>query len=92
MHGGVFYRRETHGGTTLRAIKQRVQERAFLKEMNDINQEIEEPSKKDQKAQEKAEKRRYAKESIKKRCERWRKAMQGNIKALNELLIESGLL
>ena len=31
MHGGVFYKREKHGETTLRAIKQRKQERALLK-------------------------------------------------------------
>ena len=41
MHGGVFYKRETHGGTTLRAIRQRKQERALLKEMKEINAEIE---------------------------------------------------
>lgn len=44
MHGGVFYRRETHGGTTLRAIRQRKQEMALLKEMKAINKEIEESS------------------------------------------------
>lgn len=33
MHGGVFYKRETHGGTTLRAIAKRKQEKDFLKEM-----------------------------------------------------------
>lgn len=42
MHGGVFYKRETHGDTTLRAIRQRKQERAFLKEMKALNREIEE--------------------------------------------------
>ena len=42
MHGGVFCRRETHGNTTLRAIKQRRQERAFLKEMKALNKEIDE--------------------------------------------------
>jgi hypothetical protein len=36
MHGGVFYRRETHGGKTLRAIKQRKHERALLKEMKAV--------------------------------------------------------
>ena len=36
MHGGVFYRRETHGGKTLRAIKQRKYERALLREMKAI--------------------------------------------------------
>lgn len=41
MHGGMFYKRETHGGTTLRAIRQRKQEMAFLKEMKEINAEIE---------------------------------------------------
>ena len=42
MHGGAFYKRETHGDTTLRAIKQRKQERALLKEMKALNKEIEE--------------------------------------------------
>jgi len=42
MHGGVFYRRETHGKTTLRAKNQRKQERAFLKEMKSITREIKE--------------------------------------------------
>lgn len=41
MHGGVFYKRETHGNKTLRAIKQRKQERAFLNEMKALNAEIE---------------------------------------------------
>jgi hypothetical protein len=34
--GGVFYKREKHGGKTLRAIEQRKRERAFLKEMKAI--------------------------------------------------------
>jgi hypothetical protein len=42
MHGGVFYKRETHGATTLRAIKQRRQERSLLREMKAVNKEIEE--------------------------------------------------
>ncbi len=41
MHGGVFYKRETHGRKTLRAIKQREQERAILKEMRDVSREVE---------------------------------------------------
>lgn len=40
MHGGVFYRRETHGGTTLRAIEKRKKERTMLKEMRAVNREI----------------------------------------------------
>lgn len=40
MHGGVFYKREIHGEKTLRAIKQRRQERKLLTEMRDIFQEI----------------------------------------------------
>lgn len=31
MHGGVFYRRETHGRTTLRAKKRRTMERSIIK-------------------------------------------------------------
>ena len=42
MHGGVFYKRETHGKTTLRAKEQRKQERAFLKEMKSVSREIKE--------------------------------------------------
>ena len=42
MHGGVFYMRETHGCTTLRAKAERRKERAFVKEMDNINIEIEE--------------------------------------------------
>lgn len=41
MHGGVFYRRETHGRATLRAKEQRKSERAFLKEMKAVSNEIE---------------------------------------------------
>lgn len=41
MHGGVFHKRETHGNKTLRAIKQRKNERSFLKEMKAVNSEIE---------------------------------------------------
>ncbi len=40
MHGGVFYKRETHGMTTLRAKKQRKAERAFLREMKAVSREI----------------------------------------------------
>lgn len=42
MHGGVFYRREIHGKTTLRAKAQRKQEQAFLKEMKALTKELEE--------------------------------------------------
>jgi hypothetical protein len=41
MHGGVFYKRETHGGTTLRAKAKRKRERMFLKEMKAVNEEVE---------------------------------------------------
>lgn len=40
MHGGVFYRRETHGGKTLRAKSERKKENAFLREMKAFNKEI----------------------------------------------------
>ncbi len=40
MHGGVFYRRETHGGTTLRAIARRKKELTVLKEMKTAHKEI----------------------------------------------------
>lgn len=40
MHGGVFYKRETHGGTTLRAIEKRKKERAILRELKAVNREI----------------------------------------------------
>lgn len=40
MHGGVFYKRETHGGTTLRAQAQRKRERDLLNDMKNINQEV----------------------------------------------------
>ena len=40
MHGGVFCRRETHGGTTLRAIKGRKMERALLRDMKAVSGEI----------------------------------------------------
>lgn len=42
MHGGVFYKRETHGCFTLRAKAERRKERAFLREMLAISKEIEE--------------------------------------------------
>lgn len=41
MHGGVFFRRETHGRATLRAKAQRKGERYFLKEIKLITKEIE---------------------------------------------------
>lgn len=40
MHGGVFYKREKHGGTTLRAIAKRRRERAVLREMKKVCREI----------------------------------------------------
>jgi len=40
MHGGVFYKRETHGGTTLRAIKQRKEERILFRELECLNRAI----------------------------------------------------
>lgn len=40
MHGGVFFKRETHGGTTLRAIARRKKERAILREMRAVNRAI----------------------------------------------------
>jgi hypothetical protein len=40
MHGGVFFRRETHGKTTLKAKEQRKKERGFLKELKAISKEI----------------------------------------------------
>ncbi|KKL26049.1 hypothetical protein LCGC14_2399190, partial [marine sediment metagenome] len=41
MHGGVFFRRETHGRTTLRAIKERKEQRKLLREMKAVNEKIE---------------------------------------------------
>jgi hypothetical protein len=40
MHGGVFFRRETHGGATLMAKARRKRERAVLREMKAISREI----------------------------------------------------
>lgn len=40
MHGGVFYKREVHGGMTLRAIARRKKERAILQEMKSIVRKI----------------------------------------------------
>lgn len=42
MHGGCFYKKETHGRTTLLAKKERKQERRFLKEMKAFSKDIEE--------------------------------------------------
>jgi hypothetical protein len=42
MHGGVFYMRETHGCTTLRAKAERSRERELLREMTSINSKIDE--------------------------------------------------
>lgn len=41
MHGGAFYKKETHGATTLRAIEQRNKEKLLLKELKSFNKEIE---------------------------------------------------
>ncbi len=41
MHGGVFSRLEKHGRSTLKAKAERKQERAFLKEMKELNAELE---------------------------------------------------
>lgn len=40
MHGGVFFRREKHGGATLRAKESRKRERVILKEMKAVNRGI----------------------------------------------------
>ena len=40
MHGGMFFKRETHGRTTLRARAMRKLERALLIEMKSLNKEI----------------------------------------------------
>lgn len=40
MHGGVFFRREKHGGMTLRAKERRKKEREILREMRACNREI----------------------------------------------------
>lgn len=40
MHGGIFFRREIHGGTTLRAIRRRKHERAVLKQMKEFNRKV----------------------------------------------------
>ena len=45
MHGGVFYKRETHGGTTLRAIEHRRKERELLREMKKAARTIHEAEK-----------------------------------------------
>lgn len=45
MHGGVFCRREIHGNSTLRAKAERKKERAFLREMRAVNEEIEKAAK-----------------------------------------------
>lgn len=42
MHGGVFYRRETHGRKTLRAIAERKRESEFLRELKAVNKQIKE--------------------------------------------------
>ena len=41
MHGGVFFKREKHGGMTLRAKARRKSERAILRQMKAICKEIE---------------------------------------------------
>ena len=40
MHGGVYYKREKHGGITLRALEKRRRERSILKEMRRVSREI----------------------------------------------------
>ena len=40
MHGGVFFKREKHGGATLRAKARRKRELSILKEMKMISSEI----------------------------------------------------
>lgn len=40
MHGGVFFKREKHGGATLLAKSRRKKERAVLREMKAISREI----------------------------------------------------
>ncbi|NGX32260.1 MAG: hypothetical protein K1060chlam4_00301 [Candidatus Anoxychlamydiales bacterium] len=40
MPGGVFFRRETHGRTTLRAKEKRKKERDVLREIKVVNKEI----------------------------------------------------
>jgi len=40
MHGGVYYKREKHGGTTLRALEKRRRERSILKEMKEVSKKI----------------------------------------------------
>lgn len=40
MHGGVFSRLEKHGRATLKAKKERKQERALLKELRVLNEGI----------------------------------------------------
>lgn len=42
MHGGCFYKKETHGYMTLRARAERKKERALLREMSALSQEISE--------------------------------------------------
>lgn len=40
MHGGCFYKKETHGRSTLRAKAERTMEFALLKEMGALSKEI----------------------------------------------------
>lgn len=41
MHGGCFYKKETHGRSTLRAKAERKREHALLREMQSLTQDIE---------------------------------------------------
>lgn len=41
MHGGHYYKREKHGGTTLRAIAERKREGVLLMEMKALCKEME---------------------------------------------------
>jgi hypothetical protein len=40
MHGGVYYKREKHGGNTLRALEKRRRERSILKEMKEVSKKV----------------------------------------------------
>ena len=45
MHGGVFYKRETHGKTTKIAKEQRKREREFLRQLKTLSREIQKKEK-----------------------------------------------
>jgi hypothetical protein len=42
MHGGVFFKRETHGRGTLKAKAERKRERTLIKEMTEFNKSLRE--------------------------------------------------